>query len=84
MIHILVLQRGWVVVGRLQKEYDEFVLTNAATIRRWGSSGIGLNGLAEKGPQSGTVLDKGPTIRCHELTVVMRLECNQANWEKHL
>lgn len=53
---IVVLQRGWVYVGRLREEKNMCILTNAYNIRLWGTT----KGLAElcDGPTSNTKLDK--------------------------
>lgn len=72
-VRILVLQRGWVVVGEYREVGDECVLENASVIRRWGTS-KGLGELA-KGPLENTVLDACGTVRAHKLAVVMQIEC---------
>lgn len=81
---IVVLQRGWVAVGKFSQEGSDCQLDNAAIIRIWGTS----KGLPEivDGPISGkTVLDKSPRpIRFHELTVVLSLDANEEQWKKHL
>ena len=74
MFKIVVLQRGWVVVGKYSKDGEYGVLENAAVIRRWGTS----KGLPEivDGPLKDTVLDKSSApIRFHELTSIMMLDC---------
>ncbi len=72
-IRILVLQRGWVVVGNYSESGDECVLTDASVIRRWGTS----KGLGElvNGPLESTVLDPCGAVRAHKLAVVMQIEC---------
>jgi hypothetical protein len=72
-VRILVLQRGWVVVGNYSEEGDECVLTDASVIRRWGTT-KGLGQLAS-GPLADTVLDACGTVRAHKLAVVMQIEC---------
>src|SRR5580658_9635339 len=64
-IRIVVLQRGWVAVGRFSQDGDECVLQPAAIVRIWGT----MKGLTElvNGPvKDKTVLDKsdGP-LRYH-------------------
>ncbi len=83
-IRIVVLQRGWVAVGRFSQVGQDCRLDDAAIIRNWGTT----KGLPElvKGPVEGkTVLDKsaGP-ILFHELTVVLQLECEEKEWSKKL
>ncbi len=74
---ILVLQRGWVVVGDWSQDGSEVALRNASVIRRWGST----KGLGElrNGPLKDTVLDPVGTVRCHELAVVMSIDC-EGGW----
>lgn len=78
-IQILVLQRGWVVVGDVSKDGEEFTIRNASVIRQWGTA-RGLGEIATGGPTSKTVLDPCPDIRCHELTVVLRMDCEASEW----
>lgn len=74
---IVVLQRGWVVVGEMTKEGNACVLHNASVIRRWGTSN-GLPELAEFGPLPETKLEKAThPIRFHYMTVVLTLECSK-------
>lgn len=83
-IKIVVLQRGWVAVGRYSQDGYDCKLEDAAIIRNWGTS----KGLPEliRGPIEGkTVLDKASQpIRFHELTVVLTLDCEEAGWKKAL
>lgn len=76
---IVVLHRGWVVVGDFKKDGNEIVVENASVIRRWGTT-KGLGELAESGPLESTVLDSCPPVRAHELAVVMMMDCNQEKW----
>jgi len=83
-IQIVVLQRGWVVIGRLSKFKEYYTLKDASVIRIWGTT-KGLGELVKLGPQTNTKLD--PTngdVRFHELTVVMRIKCAEQTWAKHL
>lgn len=77
---ILVLQRGWVVVGDLTSEDDSKVhLDNASVIRRWGTS-KGLGELALEGPKHGTVLDPCGVVEAHPLAIVLRIPCEASKW----
>lgn len=80
MKSIIVLQRGWVIVGDYQADGNECTVTNGSVIRNWGTK-RGLGELAADGPQSGTVLDPIPTANFHPLTMVMRLQCSD-KWQK--
>lgn len=85
-IRIVVLQRGWVAIGRFFQKGHKCRLENAATIRIWGTSGkAGLSYLADEGPTKDTILDKTKNaVRFHELTVVHMYDCNEAVWSKLL
>ena len=76
---ILVLQRGWVVVGDVHQELTTVSVSNCSEIRVWGTSN-GLGELAENGPLSETVLDKCPPAQVHELSIVLRMNVNESNW----
>ena len=78
-IRIVILQRGWVVVGRFSQEGSNCKLTNASIIRVWGTT-KGLGEIAINGPTSKTVLDKSPDIRFHELTIIATIDCVEATW----
>ena len=78
--HILILQRGWVVVGKLYKNGPYFTLENASVIRIWGTT-KGIGEIAENGPTEKTILDKCGIVKAHELTLVAMIECNQKKWK---
>ena len=82
-VRIVILQRGWVVVGVVTKETETVLeLENASVIRRWGTSkGIGQLTL---GPTVDTKLDKCGTVTAHPLAVVMQIECSPEGWAKHV
>ena len=70
---IVVLQRGWVVVGDVTIDGEAVTILNASTIRNWGTT-KGLGELALTGPTSKTILDPAGTVRAHLLGVVMFLD----------
>ena len=78
--HIVVLQRGWVVVGDLFKQGHDCMLKNCWVIRNWGTT-KGLGEIAENGATSKTVLDPSPEISFNELTVVLFIKCNESKWK---
>lgn len=83
-IKILILQRGWIVIGRYhEEENDIVVLSDAYVIRSWGTS-KGLGELALEGKQSSTKLDKTGTVRCHKLTIVGIIDCVESKWSNEL
>jgi hypothetical protein len=77
-IKIVILQRGWVMVGRWSREGDMCSLDDAAVIRKWGTT----KGLPElrTGPMSSTVLDPAGHVEFHILTVVATIDCEAVQW----
>ncbi len=82
-VRIVILQRGWVMVGRFSQTGTSCLLEDAAVIRIWGTS-RGLGEIALSGPTSKTILDKAGTVRFHELTVVASLDCETDKWSSVL
>lgn len=78
---IVILQRGWVYVGQMQKVGYQCELKNASCIRVWGTT-AGLGELASNGPTSTTKLEpcKLP-VRFHYLTSIACLECDPTKWK---
>ncbi len=81
-VQIVVLQRGWVVVGRTCIEGDQVVIGDASVIRTWGTT----KGLGElvSGPTDKTVLDKAGTIRAHVMTTVLTIDVDADAWDGRL
>lgn len=77
-IRIVVLQRGWVFVGRWSQDGEMCALDDASVIRVWGTK----KGLGElrSGPTSTTVLDSAGRIDFHILTMVLSLNCEEGKW----
>ena len=69
---IVILQRGWVVIGDYSVVKDECILSNAGVIRSWGTT-KGLGEIASGGPTSTTKIDACPDLRFHPMTVVARM-----------
>ena len=83
-VKIMVLQRGWVMVGRLERSGSECKLHQASVIRQWGTS-KGLGEIAMEGPKSSTKLDKcGGIVEFDYLTVVCSIACEESKWLNHL
>lgn len=82
-IKIVVLQRGWVMIGRFSKAEDICTLENAYVIRTWGTT-KGLGELALEGKQTNTKLDRAGHVEFHILTVVATLNCNDKKWDGEL
>jgi hypothetical protein len=78
-IKIVVLQRGWVYIGRFSREGNDCKLTNASCIRTWGTT-KGLQELVN-GATSKTVLDKCEgVVEFDWLTVVHTITVNPLKW----
>lgn len=75
---IVVLQRGWVVVGDVHDDGEEITITSASVIRVWGTT-KGLGELAD-GPTSSTKLDAAGDVRALKLAVVLRMDVDAAKW----
>lgn len=82
-IKIVILQRGWVFIGKFERNGNDCKLTNASNIRKWGTT-KGLGELA-MGKTEDTVLDKcNGTVEFDYLTVVATLSVNQEVWKNEL
>ena len=80
-VKIVILPRGWNMIGIFSQEGSRCTLSNASVIRRWGTT-KGLGELALKGPLKDTILDPCPLpVEFHELTVVATLGCVEAIWK---
>jgi hypothetical protein len=82
-IKIVILQRGWVMIGRFKRDGQDCTLTNAHVIRKWGTTS-GLGQLAEEGIQSETILDKAGMVQFDYLTVVATIDCNESKWKSKI
>ena len=79
-IKIVVLQRGWVYIGKFERNGNDCKLHNASCIRVWGTT----KGLAElvNGATSSTKLDKCEgLVEFDWLTVVFSINVNQEKWK---
>ena len=77
---IVVLQRGWVVVGNVLRIGSDIEIRSARVIRRWGTTS-GLGELRD-GPLEGTTLDEAGTVYAHELGVVLMLDVKAEKWAR--
>ena len=83
-IKIVILQRGWIVVGRFERNGNDCKLNNASVIRTWGTTN-GLGEIAKKGPTGSTKLDKCyGVVQFDYLTVVATIDCDQKEWSEEL
>ena len=82
-IRIVILQRGWVVVGDVSADGDEVTVSRASVVRRWGTT-KGLGEIAASGPTSATVLDPVGVVRVHRLSIVASIDCEVSQWTAKL
>ena len=81
-VQIVILQRGWIVIGRYSTEGDEFLLEDAKVIRVWGTT-KGLGEIAYGGPTSTTKLDECTNVRSNKITVIARMDVDEDKWSKY-
>jgi hypothetical protein len=77
-VRIVVLQRGWILVGYFGKKGLGCWLKNSKCIRRWGTT-TGLGQLVN-GPTPETKLDENGDASFHRMTVVFDIRCNAEKW----
>lgn len=78
-IKIVVLDRGFVYIGRVEVDSDFVVINSAQNIRAWGTTN-GLGELALEGPKSGTKLDKVGTVRAPMRALISFIEVDVSKW----
>ena len=83
-IKIVILQRGWIVVGRFERNGSDCKMSNASIIRTWGTT-KGLGEIALGGPTGSTKLDKcHGVVQFDYLTVVATIGCKEDKWVSEL
>jgi len=76
---IVVVDRGFVYVGRVLYEGDFLVISSAQNIRVWGTS-RGLGQLCS-GPTTDTKLDNVGTVRVPMRAVISVIDVEQEKWQ---
>jgi hypothetical protein len=80
-VKIVVLQRGWVYIGRFERTGNDCKLHNAYCIRTWGTT-KGLQELVN-GATNSTKLDKcDGIVEFDWLTTVHTITCNAERWKQ--
>ena len=83
-IKIVILQRGWIMVGRFEKNGTDCKLHDASVIRSWGTT-KGLGEIAKNGVTDKTILDKCyGVVEFDYLTVVAMVACENNKWKNKL
>ena len=78
-IKIVILQRGWVFIGRWSQDGDMCSLDNAYCIEHFGTT-EGLGQLALQGKQENTRLRKAGHMDFHILTTVATIDAKEELW----
>ena len=81
-VRIVVLQRGWIVVGRWSQDGDEVAVRDASVVRFWGTT-RGVGELVD-GPTEKTKLDPAGTVRANAGAVVLTIDVDAEAWAGHL
>jgi len=79
-LQIIVLPRGWVMVGFCEENNNKLYVKNASVIRRWGTSN-GLPELANNGPLSETKLDGKCEMIFPMSSIIATIKCNKEAWK---
>lgn len=83
-IKIVILQRGWIMVGKFERNGSDCKLHDASVIRSWGTT-KGVGELAQNGPNSNTKLDPcNGVVEFDYLTVVATIHCEEKKWKDAL
>ena len=77
-IQIVVLDRGYVYVGRVRRDSNFVHITQARNIRRWGTT-QGLGQLVH-GPLAATVLDAVGTVHAPLRALISLIDVEQEPW----
>ena len=78
---VIILQRGWVIVGKMEREGSQCKVHNASVVRNWGTT----KGLGElvNGPTESTKLDPcHGVVEFDYLTMIASIAVNGELWSK--
>lgn len=78
-IQIVVLNRGWIVVGNVEEKNGKTYIRKPSIIRNWGTK-KGLGELAMSGKLPNTVLDECLDIVVDTANVIFVMNCDQSKW----
>ena len=82
-IRIVVVDRGWVFVGRVtEEESGNIIISDARCIRRWGTDECrpGLGWLASNGPTEKTKLDPSGTVHIPLHSIIALFDVSEDKW----
>ena len=79
-IRIIILPRGWNIVGEYTQDGDECIIKNSSVIRRWGTT-RGLGEIAENGPTDKTKLDPcNGDVKILRPNIIATIDCECSKW----
>ena len=78
-IQIVVLNKGWVVVGNVEEKNGKTYIRKPSIIRYWGTK-KGLGELAMSGKLPNTILDECLDIAVDTANVIFVMNCDQSKW----
>lgn len=76
---IVILDRGFVLVGDARVDGDWVITENASVVRVWGTT-RGLGEIAQNGPTRKTVLDPIGTVRSPLRALIGLVACEATKW----
>ncbi len=80
-LSIVILDRGFVVVGHARVDGDWIEIADASVVRRWGTT-RGLGEIAMGGPTSRTELDPCGELRSPLRAVIGVIPCEAGKWPR--
>ena len=81
-IKIVVIERGFIYVGRVEASDGEVTIHDARSLIRWGSSQH-LGELVH-GPLENTLLGASCTVRVRDGQIIHMIEVDQNDWRKYI
>jgi hypothetical protein len=78
-INIVVLDRGFVYVGKVSTDANWCYIAEAQNVRVWGTS-KGLGELANNGPTTGTKLDNCGEVQAPLRAVIHLMKVEESKW----
>ena len=79
-IRIIILPRGWNIVGEYSCTDGECTIKKASVIRRWGTTN-GLGEIAKNGPTENTKLDKcNGDVNILRSNIIASIKCEHSKW----
>ena len=78
-IQIVVLNRGWIVVGNVEEKEGKTYIRKPSIIRNWGTK-KGLGELAMSGKLPETKLDECLDIVVDTANIIFIMNCDQSKW----